>query len=199
MKEKKLIAVYNITQTDYPVCLVSNIDFYDNIVIDGKDKIKGLNYQFDTVGEHLVEIELKGDTIGDEAFWEHLELISIIIPDGVTTIDEYAFHGCENLKSVTIPNSVTTIGKHAFEDCSDLTTITIPDGVTTIGEGAFIGCTGLISVTISNSVTSIGEWAFAYCFDLTNVTFPSGARSGARVGEDVFHKCDKLENIVINH
>lgn len=198
MKEKKLIAVYNVSQTDYPISLVSNIDFYDNIVIDGKDKIKGLNYQFDTVGEHLVEIELKGDTIGDEAFWEHLELISIIIPDGVTTIDEYAFYGCENLKSVTIPNSVTTIGKHAFEDCSALTTITIPDGVKTIGQGAFIGCMGLTSVTIPDSVTDIDDFAFAYCFDLTDATIPNGA-TRARVGEDVFYKCENLKQIYINH
>lgn len=198
MKEKKLIAVYNISQTDYPVCLVSNIDFYDNIVIDGKDKINGFNYQFDTVGEHLVEIELKGDTIGDETFWEHLELISIIIPDGVTTIDEYAFYGCENLKSVTIPNSVTTIGKHAFEDCSALTTITIPDGVTTIGDGAFIGCLGLTSVTIPDSVTDIDDFAFAYCFGLTDATIPNGA-TRARVGEDIFYKCEKLQQIYINH
>jgi hypothetical protein len=198
MKEKKLIAVYNITQTDYPVDLVANLDFFDNIIIDGKDKINKHNYTFDTVGEHLVEIELKGDTIGDEAFWENLELISVIISDGVTSIDEYAFYGCENLKSVTIPNSVTTIGKHAFEDCSALTTITIPDGVKKIGQGAFIGCLGLTSVTISDSVTDIDDFAFAYCFDLTDATIPNGA-TRARVGEDIFYKCENLKQIYINH
>ena len=33
-----------------------------------------------------------------------------IIPEGVTTIGESAFYGCESLTSINIPNGVTTIG-----------------------------------------------------------------------------------------
>jgi hypothetical protein len=176
MKEKKLIAVYNVSQIDYPISLVSNIDFYDNIVIDGKDKINGLNYQFDTVGEHLVEIELKGDEIGEEAFYQRPELISVIIGNGVTTIDEYAFYECENLKSVTIPDSVTTINRGAFALCYELT-----------------------NVTIGSGVERIGDYAFSYCTGLTSVTIPSGVISVGSVGSNVFCNCDKLQQIVINH
>jgi hypothetical protein len=46
-----------------------------------------------------------------------------IIPNGVTTIEQYAFYWCRGLTSVTIPKSVTTIGVQAFAYCTDLTEI----------------------------------------------------------------------------
>src|SRR5277367_3259191 len=42
--------------------------------------------------------------------------------------------------SVTIPNSVTSIQDYAFETCSGLTNVTIPDSVTGFGAGAFYEC-----------------------------------------------------------
>ena len=47
------------------------------------------------------------------------------IPDGVTTIGEWAFASCTGLTSVTIPNSVTKIGEYAFYYCTGLTILTI--------------------------------------------------------------------------
>ena len=41
----------------------------------------------------------------------------------VTSIDSYAFYGCNGLTSVTIPISVISIGNFAFYGCSSLTTI----------------------------------------------------------------------------
>ena len=53
------------------------------------------------------------------------ELIqNLIIPDGVTRIDYYAFYNCTCLTSVIIPNSVTSIGVWAFSGCSSLTSVT---------------------------------------------------------------------------
>ena len=55
------------------------------------------------------------------------ELITdLIIPDGVTSIRDYAFRNCTNLTSVTIPDSVTSIGKWAFSGCQGLRSITLP-------------------------------------------------------------------------
>ena len=48
--------------------------------------------------------------------------------------------GCMN---TIIPNGVTSIGDYAFDKCSGLTSITIPESVTSIGEFAFSVCKGL--------------------------------------------------------
>ena len=45
---------------------------------------------------------------------------SLTIPEGVTSIGNYAFSKCLGLQSITIPNSVTSIGYLAFAFCPDL-------------------------------------------------------------------------------
>lgn len=69
----------------------------------------------------------------------------------------------EKVEKLVIPDGVTSIGEYAFENCSALTSVTIPNSVTSIGWSAFYGCSGLTSVTIGNSVESIGDNAFNNC------------------------------------
>ena len=87
---------------------------------------------------------------------------SVVIPDGVTYIDNESFKDCDKLTKVTIPSSVDYIGYNAFDGCASLETVIIPDSVTTIGDEAFFGCTSLKNVTIPKNVTSIGAYAFGY-------------------------------------
>ncbi|MCR5069660.1 MAG: leucine-rich repeat domain-containing protein [Prevotella sp.] len=126
---------------------------------------------------------------------ENTEITELVIPDGVTSINNSAFYGCSGLTSVTIPSSVTTIGSYAFSGCSGLTSVTIPSSVTSIGSYAFSGCSGLTSVTIPNSVTSIGDWAFYGCSGLTSVTIPNSVTS---IGNSAFSGCSGLTSVTWN-
>ena len=67
----------------------------------------------------------------------------------------------KSVASVVIPDIVTGIGNYAFRDCTALTGITIPDSITSIGKGVFSGCTGLIRVIIPDNVTSVSADAFS--------------------------------------
>ena len=79
--------------------------------------------------------------------YQNNELVTdMIIPDGVTSIEDWAFYGCYSLTSVTIPDSVTSIGRSAFEYCYSLTSVTIGNGVTSIGDFAFFCCDSLKEV-----------------------------------------------------
>jgi hypothetical protein len=113
--------------------------------------------------------------IGNSAFGEKTNLVSVTIPDSVISIGDSAFYRCFNVTSVPIPNRVTNIGDDAFAGCG-LTNVSIPNGVSSIGNGVFGGCFNLTGVTIPNSVTSIGDDAFAGC-GLTNVTIPNSVFS----------------------
>ena len=92
-----------------------------------------------------------------------------VIPNGVTSIDSYAFYGCSGLASIAIPSSVTSISEYAFSGCTSLASITIPNSVTSIGEYAFRNCKSLTVISIPISVTSIGSYAFNGCSGLTSI------------------------------
>lgn len=116
---------------------------------------------------------------------------SSIIPDGVTSIGDYAFSNCSGLTSIKIPDGVTSIGAGAFSGCTGLTTIMIPDGVTSIGDMAYYSCDGLTSVDIPNSVTKMSKNAFAYCRALTRITLPEST-----VDIDL-HGCSSLISLTL--
>jgi hypothetical protein len=106
------------------------------------------------------------------AFYDD-SLTSVVIPEGVIAIENYAFAGCTSLTNVVIPNSVTSIGTYAFQNCTSLTSVEIGDGVTSIGSYAFDGCSGLESINIGSNVTSIGSSAFRNCTKLKIVYLES--------------------------
>ena len=75
----------------------------------------------------------------------------------VIGIGDNAFDDCFfSLRSIVIPNSVTSIGEYAFAGCDSLIYITIPDSVKSIGDGAFYGCEKLTSITFQGTIL---QWA----------------------------------------
>lgn len=125
-------------------------------------------------------------------FFNGEEIKKLVIPNGVTSIGDYAFSSCRGLTSITIPNSVTSIGVGAFSSCTGLTSVTIPNGVTSIGVSAFGSCTSLSSVTIPNSVISIS--GFDGCTGLNSITIPNSVES---IDRCAFWGCTGLTSIII--
>ena len=68
---------------------------------------------------------------------------SVVIPEGVTSIESSAFRLSHALKSVTLPSTLKKIDKSAFVLCKSLTSITLPAGLKHIGEIAFGSCRSL--------------------------------------------------------
>lgn len=127
------------------------------------------------------------------AFMYCSNLKSVSIPDGVASIGAGTF-GYSGIVSVVIPNSVTSVGEYAFHECIGLTSVSIPESVISIGNRAFVHCSRLGSVTISNGVKTIGEEAFSGCNRLTSITIPE---SVTEVGDNAFSNCEGLESIIV--
>ena len=133
--------------------------------------------------------------IANNAFsWCFYSLKSIIIPDSVTSIGDYAFSECHSLKSINIPDSVTRIGYSAFKNCGCLTSISIPPSVTTIEYGTFLGCHSLRNINIPDTVTRIGRSAFEDCASLTSINIPPSLTT---IEDGTFLCCHSLRNIYI--
>ncbi len=115
---------------------------------------------------------------------------ALTIPDGVTTIGDWAFL-ISALNFVVIPESVTTIGESTFQECRSIVSIEIPDNVTSIGRSAFLGCSNMISVIIGNGVSTIEPSTFASC-SIVSMVIGSGVTT---IGLGAFEYCSSLTSI----
>ena len=103
----------------------------DVVIPDGVTQIEG--YWYDGVLFGMPQRVYAG------AFSGCGQLLSVTIPEGVTSINKEAFFACKSLKNVRLPESLKTIGWKSFMGCSSLSEIVIPDGVTAIYSKAFDG------------------------------------------------------------
>jgi hypothetical protein len=94
-----------------------------------------------------VNIGSKVNTIYRNFFRDCTELHSIIIPNTVTTIEQFAFHN-SGLQSINFPSSITTINQYTFAQCSELTSVNIPNTITKICRSAFADCVNLLTLTL---------------------------------------------------
>lgn len=98
-----------------------------------------------------------------------------VIPDGVTSIDIYAFSKHTELTTIIIPDSVTLIRQGAFSGCTNLTSVNIPDSVLSIGLYAFEN-TPLIKDISSDFTVANGNILVKYNGKGGTVTIPDGIK-----------------------
>ncbi|MDR0304192.1 MAG: leucine-rich repeat protein [Chitinispirillales bacterium] len=136
------------------------------------ESISGLSNTLKNNDKKYVSLDLSGSaftSIAKETFEYCSTLTSIIIPEGVTDIGDYAFHNCSNLESVMFfGETLKTIGKETFWYCPKLSDISLPASLTTIKDMAF-EMSGITSITIPKNVTSIGATVFRVCNKLTQI------------------------------
>ena len=140
--------------------------------------------------------------IYDKAFLAK-SITSIIIPDSVTTIGNWAFYDCYSLTSVVIPDSVTTIGERAFFSCDSLTSVVITDIAAwcniSFGDNyanplyyasdLYLNNQLVTELVIPDTLTEVKPYAFYKCSSLTSVIIPDSVTT---IGSYAFYYCTSL-------
>ena len=129
-------------------------------------------------------------TISDGQFYYEQDLVSIKLPNCITTIGQEAFYDCDCLESVELPETVTYIGTAAFAGCDNLTEINFPESLCEIGTAAFSRCKKLKSAALNEGLVTISERAFDYCEGLTGVHIPSSVKT---VAPQAFAHCYNID------
>ena len=94
---------------------------------------------------------------------------SIVVAEGITAIDHYAFSYC-NLQYVELPLSLQTIDHYAFSYCNALQSVAIPDSVTELGANLFRESLNLRSVLFGRSLKEMGNYSFMGCASIDTIT-----------------------------
>lgn len=95
------------------------------------------------------------------------QITELVIPDGITKIEEGAFKDLTNLKTLVLPDSIVKVDANAFQGCTSLETVQLGKKLVDLGEGAFEGCENLSKIVLPASLTTIGKNAFNGCANLT--------------------------------
>lgn len=87
---------------------------------------------------------------------------SVVIGEGISSIDQYAFYECYNLSKVSLPSSLRSISQGVFDGCEGITEVSIPQGVTELGAACFTECHNLQRVYLPASIKKISQGVFSY-------------------------------------
>lgn len=134
------------------------------------------------------------ESIGPGAFRECRQLTEVIIPEGVTRIEENVFYECRGLSTMSLPESLYRIYESAFKNCTGLTSIVIHNNCRTVEESAFMGCISLASVILPESMTKIERTTFKECISLTSITLPENLQE---IRDGAFSDCELLSSFHI--
>lgn len=120
--------------------------------------------------------------IGAWAFGYDVNLTSIILPEGLTTIEYDAFSYCSNLEVIVIPISVSQIGSGLFGDCNKLTIYAEADSKPAQWTSGWnSGCSvvwGFGKTEVAYNFVSNGGTIYESVISNTLITLPVPERNG---------------------
>ena len=148
------------------------------------------------MGSSLKKIKFENGikSIADCLFYGCNELFEVEIPDTISSIGYRSFGSCESLSKISIPDSVSKIGSHAFAGCNSLSSITLSKNIQTLGDYAFYGCNSLLAIEFPPLLTEIED---GMCYDCTSLVTVKMGDKVASIGNNAFQNCTSLKNITL--
>lgn len=127
------------------------------------------------------------EEIGACAFY-NTSAVSVEFPEGLRSIGNWAFAECDNLMTIDLPSTLESIGSYAFESNPRLVEPVINGGNLSLGRDIFRNCPFVDEVKISKNVLSLeGDYAFSS----GKVSFEEGSLCTS-VERRLFTYCDEV-------
>ncbi len=132
---------------------------------------------------------------------------NLVIPEGISKINPYAFYNCSSLTGIKIPESLKEIGYSAFSGCSNLSLVAITnlndwcniifDSLTSnplyYANVLYVNGEKTINLVIPDEISEIKKYSFCGGF-FESLTIPNCVTS---VGKSAFSNCCNLTGVYI--
>lgn len=139
--------------------------------------IEGHKYDVTSIGEFafssddVIEVIIPESvlSINSSAFYNAKNLLTVHLNEGLQMIGNDVFAGCSSLVLNKLPETLVSIGGYCFDNCNSITSFSWPVSINTIPKGTFNACRNLDTIYIPNNVTNINLGAFGYCYALKHI------------------------------
>jgi hypothetical protein len=133
--------------------------------------------------------DIKVTQIGSGSNILNEDVISIIIPNTITTIYDGAFMN-SSLKNINIRSSINKLGKSSFYNCTNLDEVYINcENLITLEPNTFYNCINLTNVYLTEGLQNIESNCFKNCTSLNKIIIPSSVNN---IDETAFEGCTEL-------
>lgn len=125
--------------------------YYDeNVVIPETFEYDGTTYTITAIGANAFFSE----------YGDYDDILTLTIPETVTTIGDHAFAKMKTLEVIRLPQGLKEIASDTFTNCISLEEINFPEGLETVNEYACYYCTSLKSVSFGSKIKNISQLVF---------------------------------------
>ena len=171
---------------------------FEKIIIPATVKYAG-SFGSNALKTIVFEAGSQLEEIGDgDSVLENTSVTDLTIPESVTKIGDNAFANSTNLVSVTILSSNINNLNYTFGGCTSLESVTFPVECSIDGtlDDTFYGCTSLRNITLPKGIIKSLNETFGGCTSLESVTFPAGCLFSGTL-RNTFIDCTSLKNITL--
>lgn len=144
--------------------------------------------------EGSLTVDAATTEIGDRALYYCDKITQLNLPANLQKIGYASIYNCKGLSSIVIPNSITSIDEWAFGWNENLQTVQMSNSLSSLGDCAFYKCPKLTSIQLPNSLTVLNSYTFGENESLTNVQLPTNLKS---INRSCFYKCTNLSGILL--
>lgn len=191
---------YRILSKDSATCMVVGARKTKNIYIFETVTIRNKEYTTTHIDHHAfggnkfysVHIPASITHIGNDAFNECTQLVTVTLPESIVEIGNNCFRRNIAMSKLKLSKQMKEIAPRSFSMCPSLTKVIIPEGVESIGLDAFGLCENLKEVILPSTLTTLSRGAFWECESLESISIPAKVEN---IGEYAFFGCIRLKDV----